>query len=70
MIDDWNAFYYLCLVIVLANMVLGWAVLTNIPVNYGRLSQSISKILFNPKLAWFLFEVPNLIWVLYFLLFR
>ena len=70
MITDWDTFYYICIAIVLFNMVFGWSVLLGTPIYYGRLSGSISKVLFNPKLAWFLFEVPNLIWVLYFFLFR
>jgi hypothetical protein len=55
MVIDWDTFYYICVAIVLANMVFGWTVLLGTPVYYGRLSGSISKILFNPKLAWFLF---------------
>lgn len=65
-----DTFYYICLAIVIANMIGGWTVLFGTPVYYGRLSSSISKILIEPKLAWFLFEVPNLIWVTYFALYR
>lgn len=70
MIADEDLFYYTCIAIVVANMTIGWTVLLGTPIYYGRLSSSLSKILINPKIAWFLFEVPNLIWVFYFLLFK
>lgn len=49
---------------------LGWLVLTGIKINYGRLSSCFSSIYVNPQLGWFFFEVPNLLWAGYFLLFR
>lgn len=51
----------------LAYSALGWLVLTGIKINYGRLSSSFSSIYINPKLGWFVFEVPNLIWAFYFI---
>ena len=56
-----------CLLIVLTYTALGWLVLTGIKLNYGRLSSSISKIYLSPKIGWFIFEIPNLIWACYFL---
>jgi len=67
---DWDIFYYICVVIILVNMAMGWTVLLGTPIYYGRLSRSFSKVQFDPKLAWFLFEVPNLLWALYFLVFK
>ena len=46
----------------------GWLVTLGVKINYGRLKNSVTKLEFNPKLAWFLFEVPNLLWALYFLI--
>ena len=59
--------YKLCLLIVLAYSAMGWLVLTGIKLNYGRLSNSIAKVYLSPKIGWFIFEIPNLIWVCYFL---
>jgi hypothetical protein len=56
-----------CSGIVIGSSILGWIVLTGIKIGYGRLKDSISKIEFSPKIGWFIFEVPNLIWALYFL---
>lgn len=39
-----------------------------VKIGYGRLKNSLFKFELNPRLAWFLFEVPNLIWAVYFLL--
>lgn len=61
--------YNLCLAIVLGYSALGWLVLTGIKLNYGRLSNSIAKVYLSPKIGWFLFEIPNLIWAAYFLLY-
>ena len=46
--------------------IFGWLVLTGIKINYGRLKQSLSSIYINPKFGWFFFEVPNLLWAVYF----
>lgn len=54
-------------IIVIAYTLFGWLVPLGIKLNYGRLKNSLSKIDFEPKIAWFLFEVPNLIWAGYFL---
>ena len=59
--------YEICLAIVLIYSALGWLVLTGIKLNYGRLSNSMAKIYMNPKIGWFLFEIPNLLWALYFI---
>jgi hypothetical protein len=53
---------------VVFNALVAWALLAKIPIPfyYGRMLKSMSNIHLNPRLAWFLFEVPNLVWVLYF----
>jgi hypothetical protein len=53
--------------IVVAYTVLGWLVLTGIKINYGRLKNSLSSVYVDPKIGWFLFEVPNLVWAFYFI---
>lgn len=64
------SFEQICVLVVLFYSVAGWLVLTNIKINYGRLKYSLASIYIDPKLGWFLFEVPNLLWALYFLLFK
>lgn len=59
--------YEICLGIVVGYSILGWLVLTGIKINYGRLSNSLAKVYFSPRIGWFVFEVPNLIWAAYFL---
>ena len=63
-------FETICLAIVIGYSIFGWLVLTNIKLNYGRLKNSLLSIDIPPRLSWFLFELPNLIWVIYFLFFR
>jgi hypothetical protein len=46
---------------------LGWLVPLGVKVGYGRLKNSLFKFDIEPRLAWFLFEVPNLLWAIYFL---
>lgn len=48
----------------------GWLVPLGIKIGYGRLKNSILSLDLPPKLAWFLFEVPNLVWAFYFILVR
>lgn len=48
----------------------GWLVPLGIKIGYGRLKNSTLSLELPPKLAWFLFEVPNLIWAVYFILIR
>lgn len=57
----------MCIIIVISYALFGWLTLTGIKINYGRLSNSFVKIYINPKIAWFIFEVPNLLWACYFL---
>lgn len=59
--------YDICVGIVIFYTLVGWLVPLGIKIGYGRLKNSLIKIYLNPKLAWFLFEVPNLIWAVYFL---
>jgi hypothetical protein len=54
-------------IIVAIYSIAGWLVLTNIKINYGRLKYSLTSIDLDPKIGWFLFEVPNLLWAAYFL---
>lgn len=56
--------------IVIFYTLFGWLVLTGIKINYGRLKASISSIYVNPKFGWFFFEVPNLLWAIYFLFYK
>lgn len=58
-----------CFAVVVGYSIVGWLTLTGIKINYGRLQNSFSKINLQPQIAWFLFEVPNLIWAVYFLLY-
>lgn len=62
--------YDICLAIVIGFSIFGWLVLAGIKLNYGRLSSSLAKIYFSPRIGWFIFEVPNLVWAAYFLLWR
>jgi hypothetical protein len=62
--------YELALAVVLGYSALGWLVLTGIKINYGRLSASLSKVYVSPRIGWFLFEIPNLLWAAYFLLWK
>lgn len=57
----------LSIAVVLLYTVVGWLVPLGIKLGYGRLKNSVVKFELPPRLAWFLFEVPNLIWALYFL---
>jgi len=59
--------YQVSLFIVLAYTALGWLTMFGIKLNYGRLQNSFMKIYIPPKLAWFIFEVPNLLWAVYFI---
>lgn len=59
--------FEVCLAMVVGYSILGWLVLTGIKINYGRLSNSMAKIYFSPRIGWFVFEVPNLVWACYFL---
>ena len=56
--------------VVLSYSVFGWLTLTGIKLNYGRLANSFVNVYLNPKLAWFLFEIPNLLWAAYFLFYK
>lgn len=47
--------YEICLGIVIGYSILGWLVLTGIKINYGRLSNSMAKIYFSPRIGWFVF---------------
>lgn len=59
--------FEICLGIVIGYSILGWLVLTGIKINYGRLSNSLTSIYFSPRIGWFIFQVPNLLWAGYFL---
>jgi hypothetical protein len=59
--------YKISLVTVLIYTALGWLTMFGIKLNYGRLQSSLLKIYIPPKIAWFIFEVPNLIWAVYFI---
>ena len=60
-------FYTISLVFVVGYALFGWLIPLGIKINYGRLKNSLTSWDLDPKLAWFLFEVPNLIWAVYFL---
>lgn len=64
----WLSLEEICVWTVLGFAVLGWLVLAGIKLNYGRLSSSLAKIYIDPRIGWFVFEVPNLLWAGYFLL--
>ena len=59
-----------CIVVVLFFTAFGWLVPLGVKIGYGRLKNSFVKFEVEPRLAWFLFEVPNLIWAFYFLVIR
>ena len=62
--------YKVCFAIVIAYTAFGWLTLTGIKLNYGRLSNSLMNFYLNPKFAWFFFEIPNLLWAAYFILYK
>jgi hypothetical protein len=62
--------YKIALGIVLSYSAFGWLTLTGIKLNYGRLSNSFMNVYLNPKFAWFLFEIPNLLWAAYFIFYK
>lgn len=51
---EWNM-ELISLIIVIGYTLFGWLVPLGIKLNYGRLKNSLSKIEFEPKFAWFLF---------------
>ena len=57
----------IAIAVVLLFTINGWLIALGIRLNYGRLKNSVTKLEINPKIAWFLFEVPNLLWAFYFL---
>jgi hypothetical protein len=59
--------YDISLLIVIGYTVMGWLVLTGIKIGYGRMSNSFAKVYLSPKIGWFVFEIPNLLWACYFL---
>jgi 3-oxo-5-alpha-steroid 4-dehydrogenase 1 len=61
--------YNIGVIIVIIFTIVGWLVPLGIKIGYGRLKNSLFKLQVQPKLAWFLFEVPNLIWALYFIVY-
>lgn len=57
----------ICILIIIAYTLFGWLVAVGIKIGYGRLKNRWLKLEFPPRISWFLFEVPNLIWAAYFL---
>jgi hypothetical protein len=65
--EDGLNLYKICVIVVYMYTALGWLVPLGVKVGYGRLKNSLFKFDIEPRLAWFLFEVPNLLWAIYFL---
>lgn len=59
--------YTISVIFVVGYSLFGWLIPLGIKINYGRLKDSLSKLDLPPKLSWFFMEIPNLLWVLYFI---
>ena len=59
--------YNISILIIVAYTIFGWLVPLGVNIGYGRVKGSILKVQFDPKISWFLFEVANLIWAIYFI---
>ena len=59
--------YTISVIFVVGYSLFGWLIPLGVKINYGRLKDSLSKLDLPPKLSWFFMEIPNLLWVLYFI---